>query len=86
MALMSLLRPVSAESLDNPVATSTSPFMMRETTRAAQALNSPGAGRLCKRQAMKAATGVDQPYLQVALTATTRLRSSGASSSAWRRC
>uniref|UniRef100_UPI00123A4E5A IgaA/UmoB family intracellular growth attenuator n=1 Tax=Enterobacter hormaechei TaxID=158836 RepID=UPI00123A4E5A len=35
-----LLRPVSAESLDNLVATSTSPFMMRETTRAAQALNS----------------------------------------------
>lgn len=39
-----LLRPVSAESLDNPVATSTSPFMMRETTRAAQALNSPAPG------------------------------------------
>ena len=39
-----LLRPVSAESLDNLVTTSTAPFVMRETTRAAQALNSPAPG------------------------------------------
>lgn len=39
-----LLRPVSAESLDNLVTTSTAPFMMRETARAAQALNSPAPG------------------------------------------
>ncbi|MGU3415251.1 intracellular growth attenuator family protein [Enterobacteriaceae bacterium C34A] len=39
-----LLRPVSAESLDNLVATSTAPFVMRETARAAQALNSPAPG------------------------------------------
>lgn len=36
-----LLRPVSAESLDNLVTTSTAPFFIRETARAAQALNSP---------------------------------------------
>lgn len=36
-----LLRPVSAESLENLVTTSTAPFVMRETSRAAQALNSP---------------------------------------------
>lgn len=39
-----ILRPVSAESLDNLVTTSTAPFVMRETTRAAQALNSPAPG------------------------------------------
>ncbi|XTZ38729.1 intracellular growth attenuator family protein [Salmonella enterica] len=39
-----LLRPVSAESLDNLVTTSTAPFIIRETTRAAQALNSPAPG------------------------------------------
>ncbi|MBV8043582.1 intracellular growth attenuator family protein [Pluralibacter sp.] len=39
-----LLRPVSAESLENLVATSTAPFVMRETARAAQALNSPAPG------------------------------------------
>lgn len=39
-----LLRPVSAESLDNLVTTSTAPFVMRETSRAAQALNSPAPG------------------------------------------
>ncbi|MDX6019441.1 intracellular growth attenuator family protein [Scandinavium sp. V105_16] len=39
-----LLRPVSAESLDNLVTTSTAPFVMRETARAAQALNSPAPG------------------------------------------
>lgn len=39
-----LLRPVSAESLENLVATSTAPFISRETARAAQALNSPAPG------------------------------------------
>ena len=39
-----LLRSVSAESLDNLVTTSTAPFVMRETARAAQALNSPAPG------------------------------------------
>ncbi|ENR6008218.1 intracellular growth attenuator protein IgaA [Citrobacter freundii] len=39
-----LLRPVSAESLDNLVNTSTAPFISRETARAAQALNSPAPG------------------------------------------
>lgn len=39
-----LLRPVSAESLDNLVATSTAPFFIRETARAAQQLNSPAPG------------------------------------------
>lgn len=36
-----LLRLVSAESLDNLVATSTAPFITHETARAAQSLNSP---------------------------------------------
>lgn len=39
-----LLRPVSAESLDNLVITSTAPFFIRETNRAAQSLNSPAPG------------------------------------------
>lgn len=39
-----LLRPVSAESLENLVTTSTAPFVSRETSRAAQALNSPAPG------------------------------------------
>ncbi|WP_435955629.1 intracellular growth attenuator family protein [Dryocola sp. BD626] len=39
-----LLRPVSAESLDNLVTTSTAPFFIRETSRAAQKLNSPAPG------------------------------------------
>ncbi|WP_312816768.1 intracellular growth attenuator family protein [Atlantibacter subterraneus] len=39
-----LLRPVSAESLDNLVTTSTAPFFIRETNRAAQSLNSPAPG------------------------------------------
>jgi hypothetical protein len=39
-----LLRPVSAESLDNLVTTSTAPFIVRETARAAQSLNSPAPG------------------------------------------
>lgn len=39
-----LLRPVSAESLENLVSTATAPFIMRETARAAQSLNSPAPG------------------------------------------
>ncbi|UWT87672.1 intracellular growth attenuator family protein [Cronobacter sakazakii] len=39
-----LLRPVSAESLDNLVIASTAPFFVRETSRAAQSLNSPPPG------------------------------------------
>lgn len=61
-----LLRPVSAESLDNLVATSTSPFMMRETTRAAQALNSPAPGGFVIASD-EGSDLVDQPYPQVAL-------------------
>ncbi len=61
-----LLRPVSAESLDNLVATSTSPFMMRETTRAAQALNSPAPGGFVI-VSDEGSDLVDQPYPQVAL-------------------
>lgn len=38
------LRPVSAESLGNLVIISTAPFVMRGTSRAAQALNSPVLG------------------------------------------
>ncbi|SQA81259.1 Putative membrane protein igaA homolog [Citrobacter freundii] len=44
MGVNVLLRPVSAESLDNLVNTSTAPFISRETARAAQALNSPAPG------------------------------------------
>jgi hypothetical protein len=61
-----LLRPVSAESLDNLVATSTAPFMMRETTRAAQALNSPAPGGFVIASD-EGSDLVDQPYPQVAL-------------------
>lgn len=39
-----LLRPVSADSLNNLVITSTAPFFVREMTRAAQTLNTPIAG------------------------------------------
>lgn len=39
-----MLRPVSAESLNNLVMTSTAPFFAREMTHAAQALNAPIAG------------------------------------------
>ncbi|EPG7944901.1 intracellular growth attenuator family protein [Enterobacter hormaechei] len=61
-----LLRPVSAESLDNLVATSTAPFVMRETTRAAQALNSlaPGGFVIASDEGSDL---VDQPYPQVSL-------------------
>lgn len=39
-----LLRPVSAESLENLVTTSTTPFISRETLRAAEVLNNHVAG------------------------------------------
>ncbi|MEH0887523.1 intracellular growth attenuator family protein [Enterobacter sp. UNJFSC 003] len=61
-----LLRPVSAESLENLVATSTSPFVMRETTRAAQALNSPAPGGFVI-VSDEGSDLVDQPYPQIAL-------------------
>ncbi|MEX9253944.1 intracellular growth attenuator family protein [Pseudenterobacter timonensis] len=61
-----LLRPVSAESLDNLVATSTAPFVMRETTRAAQALNSPAPGGFVIASD-EGSELVDQPYPPVAL-------------------
>ncbi len=61
-----LLRPVSAESLDNLVATSTAPFVMRETTRAARALNSPAPGGFVIASD-EGSDLVDQPYPQVSL-------------------
>lgn len=61
-----LLRPVSAESLGNLVATSTAPFVMRETTRAAQALNSPAPGGFVIASD-EGSDLVDQPYPQVSL-------------------
>ncbi|AMO46831.1 intracellular growth attenuator family protein [Kosakonia oryzendophytica] len=61
-----LLRPVSAESLDNLVTTSTAPFIMRETTRAAQALNSPAPGGflIVSEEGNEL---VDQPWPPIAL-------------------
>ncbi len=61
-----LLRPVSAESLENLVATSTAPFVMRETSRAAQALNSPAPGGFVI-VSDEGSDLVDQPYPPVAL-------------------
>ena len=61
-----LLRPVSAESLDNLVTTSTAPFILRETTRAAQALNSPAPGGFLIISE-EGSELVDQPYPGVAL-------------------
>lgn len=61
-----LLRPVSAESLDNLVTTSTAPFILRETTRAAQALNSPAPGGFLIISE-EGSELVDQPYPPVAL-------------------
>lgn len=61
-----LLRPVSAESLENLVATSTAPFVMRETSRAAQALNSPAPGGFII-VSDEGSDLVDQPYPPVAL-------------------
>lgn len=61
-----LLRPVSAESLDNLVTTSTAPFIQRETARAAQALNSPAPGGFLIISE-EGSELVDQPYPAVAL-------------------
>ncbi|MEJ8323272.1 intracellular growth attenuator family protein [Kosakonia sacchari] len=61
-----LLRPVSAESLDNLVTTSTAPFIMRETTRAAQALNSPAPGGFVI-SSEEGSELVDQPWPPIAL-------------------
>ncbi|RKR53252.1 intracellular growth attenuator protein IgaA [Yokenella regensburgei] len=61
-----LLRPVSAESLDNLVNTSTAPFVMRETARAAQALNSPAPGGFLI-SSDEGSDLVSQPYPSVAL-------------------
>ena len=61
-----LLRPVSAESLDNLVATSTAPFITRETTRAAQALNSPAPGGFVIASD-EGSELVDQPWPPIAL-------------------
>ncbi len=61
-----LLRPVSAESLDSLVTTSTAPFVMRETTRAAQSLNSPAPGGFVIASD-EGSDLVDQPYPQIAL-------------------
>ncbi|HDR2755724.1 MULTISPECIES: intracellular growth attenuator family protein [Enterobacter] len=61
-----LLRPVSAESLDNLVATSTAPFVIRETSRAAQSLNSPAPGGFLI-VSDEGSDLVDQPYPQITL-------------------
>lgn len=61
-----LLRPVSAESLDNLVTTSTAPFIMRETTRAAQSLNSPAPGGFVI-SSEEGSELVDQPWPPIAL-------------------
>ena len=61
-----LLRPVSAESLDNLVTTSTAPFITRETTRAAQSLNSPAPGGFLITSE-EGSELVDQPWPPVAL-------------------
>lgn len=61
-----LLRPVSAESLDNLVTTSTAPFLLRETSRAAQALNSPAPGGFVIASD-EGSELVDQPWPPIAL-------------------
>lgn len=61
-----LLRPVSAESLDNLVATSTAPFIARETARAAQSLNSPAPGGFLI-MSDEGSDLVDQPWPTVSL-------------------
>ncbi|CBG91120.1 intracellular growth attenuator protein IgaA [Citrobacter rodentium] len=61
-----LLRPVSAESLDNLVATSTAPFIARETARAAQSLNSPAPGGFLI-VSDEGSELVDQPWPSVSL-------------------
>ncbi|WP_054177873.1 intracellular growth attenuator family protein [Trabulsiella odontotermitis] len=61
-----LLRPVQAESLDSLVSSSTAPFVMRETARAAQALNSPAPGGFLI-SSDEGSDLVSQPYPPVAL-------------------
>lgn len=61
-----LLRPVSAESLDNLVTTSTAPFFIHETTRAASSMNSPAPGGFLIISD-EGAELVDQPYPPVSL-------------------
>ena len=61
-----LLRPVSAESLDNLVTTSTAPFITRETARAAQSLNSPAPGGFLI-VSDEGSDLVDQPWPTVSL-------------------
>ncbi len=61
-----LLRPVSAESLDNLVITSTAPFFIRETQRAAQSLNSPAPGGFVISSDEENDL-VDQPYPPMSL-------------------
>ncbi|WP_312952576.1 intracellular growth attenuator family protein [Superficieibacter sp.] len=61
-----LLRPVSAESLENMVTTTAAPFVTRETSRAAQALNSPAPGGFLI-SSDEGSDLVNQPYPPVAL-------------------
>ncbi|EFG1226509.1 intracellular growth attenuator protein IgaA [Escherichia albertii] len=61
-----LLRPVSADSLDNLVATSTAPFITHETARAAQSLNSPAPGGFLI-VSNEGSDLVDQPWPTVSL-------------------
>lgn len=61
-----LLHPVSAESLDNLVTTSTAPFITRETARAAQSLNSPAPGGFLI-VSDEGSDLVDQPWPSVSL-------------------
>lgn len=79
-----LLRPVSAESLDNLVNTSTAPFISRETARAAQALNSPAPGGFLIISD-EGSDLVDQPWPTTSLYDYPP-QNSGTPSSAWRRC
>ncbi len=62
-----LLRPVSAESLDNLVATSTAPFITHETARAAQSLTKQSGPRRipdCQRRRQRFC---DQPWPSASL-------------------
>lgn len=61
-----LLRPVSAESLENMVTTTAAPFVTRETSRAAQALNSPAPGGFLI-SSDEGSDLVNQPYPPVTL-------------------
>ncbi len=61
-----LLRPVSAESLENMVKTTAAPFVTRETSRAAQALNSPAPGGFLI-SSDEGSDLVNQPYPPIAL-------------------